>query len=212
MAGYLWHQIRKQLWLGLTIGLSALSPMSHGAEPRVLVIGDSLSAAYGMALEQGWVNLLQQRISEKGYPHQVINASISGDTTGGGARRLPSLLSEHTPTIVIIELGGNDGLRAFPLKTMRGNLETMAELVTDSDAALLILGGGTTQSWSRYTSRFPIRLPRLRTPMGLGTSHLSSIVFSRPDLMQLDNTHPNIIAQPLLLDHVWPEIEPMLGE
>jgi len=188
--------------------------MSHGAEPRVLVIGDSLSAAYGMALEQGWVNLLQQRMSEKGYPHRVVNASISGDTTGGGARRLPSLLSEHTPTIVIIELGGNDGLRAFPLKTMRGNLETMADLVTDSDAALLILGAEAPPNLgSRYTSRFRDTFTEVANTYG--ARHLPFIIdriFLDPDLMQSDNTHPNIIAQPLLLDHVWPEIEPMLGE
>jgi len=188
--------------------------MSHGAEPRVLVIGDSLSAAYGMALEQGWVNLLQQRISEKGYPHQVINASISGDTTGGGARRLPSLLSEHTPTIVIIELGGNDGLRAFPLKTMRGNLETMAALVTDSDAALLILGAEAPPNLgSRYTSRFRDTFAEVAKTYGARQlPFIIDRIFLDPDLMQSDNTHPNIIAQPLLLDHVWPEIEPMLGE
>jgi acyl-CoA thioesterase-1 len=214
MAGYLWHQIRKQLWLGLTIGLSALSPMSHGAEPRVLVIGDSLSAAYGMALEQGWVNLLQQRISEKGYPHQVVNASISGDTTGGGARRLPRLMAEHTPSIVIIELGGNDGLRAFPLKIMRNNLETMADLVTESDAALLILGAEAPPNLgSRYTSRFHDTFTEVATTYG--ARHLQFVIdriFLDPDLMQPDNTHPNIIAQPLLLDHVWSEIEPMLAE
>ena len=152
--------------------------MSQGAEPRVLVIGDSLSAAFGMALEQGWVNLLQQRISAEGYPHQVVNASISGDTTGGGARRLPGLLSEYAPTIVIIELGGNDGLRAFPLKTMRSNLETMADLVTDSDAALLILGARAPPTLGVATRpAFGTRLLRLRKHMGLGISRLSSSVF-----------------------------------
>ena len=188
--------------------------MSQGAEPRVLVIGDSLSAAFGMALEQGWVNLLQQRISAEGYPHQVVNASISGDTTGGGARRLPGLLREYAPTIVIIGLGGNDGLRAFPLKTMRSNLETMADLVTDSDAALLILGARAPPNLgSRYTSRF--RDTFTEVAKTYGARHLPFIVeriFLDPDLMQSDNTHPNIVAQPLLLDHVWPEIEPMLGE
>ena len=167
-----------------------------------------------MALEQGWVNLLQQRVTDRGYPHLVVNASISGDTTGGGARRLPQLMNEHEPSIVIIELGGNDGLRAFPLKTMRRNLETIADLVTDTDAALLILGAEAPPNLgSRYTSRF--RDTFADVAKTYGARHLPFIIdriFLDPGLMQSDNTHPNITAQPLLLDHVWPEIEPMLSE
>ena len=125
------------------------------AERTILVVGDSISAAYGMSLEEGWVALMQRRLAEQELPYKVVNASISGETSGGAASRLPELLKQHHPAIVVIELGGNDGLRGYPIKQLRSNLEGMAKQSLDIGAMVLLVSMEIPPNYgSRYTQMF----------------------------------------------------------
>src|SRR5690606_28415644 len=138
----------------LLLSLLLFSGFSVASEPRILVMGDSLSAGYGIDLKDGWVNLLQERLSLQ-TPYGVVNGSVSGETTGGGLARLPALLKEHQPAIVILELGGNDGLRGHPLPVMRENLEKMIELSQAANAQVLLLGMQIPPNYGpRYTRLF----------------------------------------------------------
>ena len=126
----------KKCATGVFLYLLALPALAQ----NILLVGDSISAAYGLEIEQGWVTLLEQRLAEQDYPHAVINASVSGDTTAGGLARLPGLLQEFQPELVVIELGGNDGLRALPVSNMQQNLSAMVELAQDAGADVILLG------------------------------------------------------------------------
>ena len=139
----------------MLVAFAISNPVKAEIPPTVLVIGDSLSAAYGMDMEQGWVHLLSEKLSDQSPGATVINASISGDTTGGGAQRLPSLLEQHEPTIVIIELGGNDGLRAYPIKQMRNHLGEMTDAALNEGAKVLLLAAEAPPNLGRrYTTLF----------------------------------------------------------
>jgi len=181
--------------------------------PTVLVIGDSLSAAYGMDMEQGWVHLLAEKLSDQSPGASVINASISGDTTGGGAQRLPSLLEQHEPSIVIIELGGNDGLRAYPIKQMRNNLAAMTEASLAQGAKVLLLAAEAPPNLGRrYTTLFRESYSQLANGDNVvALPFIVESIFLSSELMQSDRTHPNASAQPLLLDVVWPTLSSLLG-
>ena len=175
--------------------------------PRtILVLGDSISAGYGINVEAGWVALLQQRLVAQGYGYTVINASVSGETTTGGLARLPRALRVHQPAIVIVELGGNDGLRGVPLEITRQNLQRMLELTAAAHARPVLLGmrippnygeryaGGFVQIFSELSRLYSVPLvPFLLNKVALDLS-----------LMQADGLHPNAHGQPLLLDNVWP--------
>ena len=202
------------LVLALLITLYALSAQSVQAAQtaRLLVLGDSISAGYGMRPEQGWVTLLQDKLRQGGYDYQVVNASISGETSQGGLTRLPSLLSQHQPELVLIELGGNDGLRGLPLKLLQHNLSKMIQLSQQQQAQPVLLGIQLPPNYGRrYTQAFANIYPTLaeqyQIPVmpfileGIGTD---------PDKMQSDGIHPKADAQQQLLNNIWPVLQPLL--
>ncbi|MCW8196309.1 arylesterase [Proteobacteria bacterium 005FR1] len=177
----------------------------------VLVIGDSISAGYGVELEDGWVNLLRERLQEKG-DYEVINASISGNTTTMGVGRTPALLKKHQPDLVIIELGGNDGLQGHPLKVMERNLSEMVRLSQEAGAEVLLVGIQIPPNYgSRYTQEFFETFPRVAAHFDVPlVPFILERVATVDDLMQRDGVHPTAEAQPLLLENVWPHLEPLL--
>jgi acyl-CoA thioesterase-1 len=191
--------------------LAAVS--AHAATPVILVFGDSISAGYGLPrVEQGWAALLQAKLQEEGYGYQVVNASVSGETTAGGLARLPRALNVHHPAIVILELGGNDGLRALPVAQMRDNLSRMAGLAATAGAKVLLLGMRIPPNYGpEYTAEFARVYADLARDQKLPVVPflLNGIALS-PDLMQADGIHPNQAGQPKLLDAVWPALKPLL--
>lgn len=197
----------------MLVALVLATSASAEPPPTVLVIGDSLSAAYGMDMEQGWVHLLSEKLSDQSPRATVVNASISGDTTGGGAQRLPSLLEQHEPSVVIIELGGNDGLRAYPIKQMRANLATMTQASLEQGAKVLLLAAEAPPNLGRrYTTLFRESYSQLANDENvIALPFIVESIFLSSDLMQSDRTHPNATAQPLLLDVVWPTLTSLLG-
>jgi acyl-CoA thioesterase-1 len=196
------------LTLLIVAGVSA-----RAEAPVILVFGDSISAGYGLAhVEQGWVELLKTRLKAQGYGYQVVNASVSGETTAGGLARLPRALELHQPKIVVIELGGNDGLRALPIPQMRANLGRMIELAAAAGAKILLLGMRMPPNYGlEYTEQFQasfIDIAREKkiplVPFLLNDIALSS------KLLQDDDIHPNALGQPKLLENVWPQLTPLL--
>ena len=193
--------------------MAALAPPARAAEPpAILVLGDSLSAGFGLAPGQGWVALLQQRLKKQGYGHRVVNASVSGETTDGGVQRLDRALATHRPAIVIIELGGNDGLRGLPVTRVRANLEL---LITRSRAAgadvLLLAIRVPTNYGQQYGNSFQQIYRDLATRYRIGVAALmTDEVALDLALFQADGIHPNASAQPLLLDNVWLQLSPLL--
>jgi acyl-CoA thioesterase-1 len=184
------------------------------SQNTLLVVGDSLSAAYGVPSETAWVQLLRDRLEDQGADWQVVNASISGETTDGGLRRLPGLLEKHEPDVVVIELGGNDGLRGFPPHIIESNLAGMIEHVKEADAIPLLVGMQMPPNYGqRYTSAFTGVYQSLsdRYDAVLVPFFLEGI-YDQDKMMQGDGIHPTEEAQPLLLENIWPRLEPLLGE
>jgi len=177
-----------------------------------LVVGDSISAAFGLETSQGWVHLLQQRLNDGEHDYRVVNASISGDTSAGGLARLPTLLSEHEPDIVIIELGGNDGLRGQPPAQLKRNLAAMAEQAQQAGAKVLLLGMRMPPNLGqRYTSAFADAFDSLAAEKDLPyVPFLLEGIGGVQGMMQADRVHPTAQAQELMLDNVWPVLEPLL--
>lgn len=200
-------------WLHLLVLLVVWMAPGAYAEPapRILVLGDSLSAAYGIEVEQGWVRLLEHRLAEK-FPYKVINASVSGETSGGGLARLPALLKEHSPALVILELGGNDGLRGHPLNLMRRQLATIIEQSRAAGARVLLLGMRIPPNYGqRYTEQFHATYRQLAEEYQLPlVEFFLEGVALRPELMQRDGIHPTAEAQARLLENVWQVLAPML--
>jgi len=186
-------------------------PVGAGSR-NLLVIGDSLSAAYGIAPEHGWVRLLQQRLDEQDKDYRVINASITGDTTHGGLTRLPDALQRHNPSLVIIELGGNDGLRGFDLDTTHANLSEMIRLARASGARVLLLGVRLPANYGPgYRDRFSTIFAQLAEAEQVALVPAFMLgVAEHLHLMQADGIHPGKQAQPQLLDNVWPALVPLL--
>jgi acyl-CoA thioesterase I len=178
----------------------------------ILVFGDSLSAAYGIRSEQGWVPLLAQRLHAQGYGYQVVNASVSGETSGGGLERLPRALQLHTPAIVILELGANDGLRGLPVSAMHDNLARMVELSQAAGARVLLAGIRIPPNYGpRYTEEFTRVFPELTQQYHVPlVPFLLEKVALDPALMQEDGMHPNPAGEPLILDTLWPYLKPLL--
>jgi acyl-CoA thioesterase-1 len=192
--------------------LIVASAAARAEAPVILVFGDSISAGYGLPLEQGWVELLKTRLKSQGYGDQVVNASVSGETTAGGLARLPRALALHHPSIVILELGGNDGLRGLPIAQMRANLTQMATLSSASGAKVLLLGMRMPPNYGpEYTKQFALVFSDLATEkkIPLVPFLLTNIALS-PALLQGDDIHPNALGQPILLDNVWPTLKPLL--
>ena len=197
----------------LKCGALALLCWTQGAlAGTVLVVGDSISAAFGLDSRQGWVALLEKRLVQEGFEHQVVNASISGDTSAGGAARLPALLVEHKPELVIIELGGNDGLRGQPPAQLQQNLASMVEQSQQAGAKVLLLGMKLPPNYGvRYTTAFAQVFTDLaeQKQVPLVPFFLEG-VGGVPGMMQADGIHPTEAAQEILLDNVWPTLKPML--
>ena len=183
------------------------------ARPTILVLGDSLSAGFGLDVEETWVSLLQTRLDEEGYGYRVVNASISGDTTGNGLRRLPRALQLHQPEIVIIELGGNDGLRGISIDIMKSNLDAMILKAREKNADIVLAGMLIPPNYGEeYTSAFAAAYPELAEKHALPLiPFFMEGVALEADMMQSDGIHPNKRAQPVLLDNVWVTLEPVLS-
>jgi acyl-CoA thioesterase-1 len=194
--------------------LIVASASAHAEAPVILVFGDSISAGYGLPLDQGWVELLKTRLRSQGYGYQVVNASVSGETTAGGLARIPRALELHHPSIVILELSGNDGLRGLPIAQMRANLAQMVNLSTAAGAKVLLLGMRMPPNYGpEYTKQFAMVFSDLAAEKktALVPFLLTNIALS-PALMQDDNIHPNVQGQPILLDNVWPALKPLLHQ
>jgi acyl-CoA thioesterase-1 len=198
----------------LTLFVLFAAASGHAAdEPTVLIFGDSLSAGYGIDVDQSWAALLQSRLSEQGYEHRVVNASISGETTEGGAERIGPALAKFEPQLVILELGGNDGLRGFPPARMRDNLETIISTSKDSGAAVVLLGIRIPSNYgSRYTQAFEGVFRETAAALEVPwIEFFMEGVALNEELMQDDGIHPNAAAQRVLLDNAWPIIESSLN-
>ena len=197
-------------WLS---GAWALTLWAQGAiAGTLLVVGDSISAAFGLDSRQGWVALLEKRLDEEGFEHAVVNASISGDTSAGGAARLSALLAEHKPELVIIELGGNDGLRGQPPAQLQQNLASMIDKSQSAGADVLLLGMRLPPNYgARYTTSFAQVFADLaeQKKVPLVPFFLEG-VGGVPGMMQADGIHPTESAQAVLLDNVWPTLKPLL--
>ena len=176
--------------------------------PTVLIFGDSLSAGFGIDVDQSWAALLQQRLEELGYEHRVVNASISGETTEGGAARIDSAIGTFSPDLIILELGGNDGLRGFPPARIKGNLEAIARRARDSGAGVVLLGIRIPTNYgARYTQAFEAVYPEVATELGIKwIEFFMDGVALNDELLQEDRIHPNAEAQAILLDNAWPII------
>lgn len=185
------------------------------SQNTLLIVGDSLSAAYGIPSEAAWVQLLRNRLDKNGLGNwTVVNASISGETTDGGARRLPELIEENAPEVVVIELGGNDGLRGFPPQVIQSNLASMIEQVQDAGARAVLVGMQIPPNYGqRYTEMFANIYPTLsdRYNTALVPFFLDGI-YNQEGMMQDDGIHPSEQAQDKLLDNIWPVLKPILTE
>lgn len=195
---------------GAILGLLLMGQMAQAG--TVLVVGDSISAAFGMDTQQGWVHLLDERMRNEGFEHQVVNASISGDTSAGGAARLPALLAEHQPQLVIVELGGNDGLRGLPPSQLQQNLASMIDASRGAGAKVLLLGMRIPPNYGeRYTTAFAKVFDDVAAEKNVPlVPFLLEGVGGVTSLMQDDGVHPAVAAQPRLLENVWPTLKPLL--
>ena len=201
------------LFVSIVACMSSLAETAKAETPVILVFGDSISAGYGLAhVELGWVELLKTRLKDAGYGYQVVNASVSGETTAGGVARLPRALELHHPAIVIIELGGNDGLRALPIAQLRANLGQMVDLATAAGAKVLVLGMRMPPNYGpEYTQQFSDSFSELaRTKKVPWVPFLLNDIALSQNLLQEDTIHPNAEGQPKLLENVWPALKPML--
>jgi acyl-CoA thioesterase-1 len=199
-------------WLIALPAVGAAPAVAATAMPVILVFGDSLSAGYGIRVEQGWVSLLAQKIEHEGYGFHVVNASVSGETSAGGLARLPRALSLQQPRIVLLELGANDGLRGLPLQQTQENLGKMIALLQQQHITVLLLGLRLPPNYGeRYTSGFAAMYQSLKDQYHVPLlPFLLENVALKSDLMQADGLHPNEQGQPLLLDNVWPTLVPLL--
>jgi len=192
--------------------LTASLPAAAQA-PVIAILGDSLSAAYGIPAERGWTALLQQRLAGEGYRHQVVNASISGDTTRGGLTRLPSLLEKHRPGVLVVELGGNDGLRGVPIAETRANLTQIIERAQAAGAKVVLVGVQLPPNYGKaFTKRFAAMFDELAREHAVPLVPFAlERIANDSRLMQDDGIHPTAEAQPMMLDLVWPKLKPVLG-
>jgi acyl-CoA thioesterase-1 len=189
-----------------------IGPLYAESDQTLMVYGDSLSAAYGIEESQGWVNLLSQKLADENYPFKIINASVSGETTTGGLSRLPSMLATYSPDIFILELGGNDGLRGLPLTNIRENLEEMVMLAQQSGAEVILAGIQIPPNYGpRYTEPFFQHYSDIAQKFDLPLiPMLIDGIPQQPQLMQDDGIHPVAQAQSLILENVWPVLQPVL--
>jgi len=195
-------------------GTALAQERSPSERPTILVFGDSLSAGYRMDIADGWVALLEDHLAEEGMGFQVVNASISGETTDGGLSRLPAALATHQPAVMILELGGNDGLRGLPVAHIRQNLERMVEMGQEAGARVVLTGIQIPPNYGpRYTGPFTSQYAEIAEKFDLPlVPFLIDGIPQQPDLMQNDGIHPAAAAQHLILENVWAVLEPLLQE
>ena len=178
----------------------------------IIVLGDSLSAGYGVKVQEGWVSLLAKRLASEGYGYRVVNASVSGETTQGGLARLPRALQTHKPAIVIVELGGNDGLRGLPLAASRENLRKTIDLSLAAKARVVLVGMVIPPNYGqRYGQEFRDMFAELakKKTVAFVPFFLDKVALD-PKLMQADGIHPNSAGQPQMLENLWPKLKPLL--
>lgn len=176
------------------------------ADYTLMVYGDSLSAAYGIEESEGWVELLSQKLANENFPYKVVNGSVSGETTTGGLSRMPAMLNTYQPDLIILELGGNDGLRGIPLRNIRENLVAMVSLAQKSGAEVILAGIQIPPNYgSRYTEPFFAQFADIAVALNLPlVPFLIDGIPQQPQLMQNDGIHPKAEAQGMILDNVWP--------
>ena len=210
---FLIRSLRRGAWT-LAALLVALAAAPSWAQRTVMVFGDSLSAAYGLSTSQGWVSLLGERIDREKLAWRVVNASVSGETTAGGLRRLPEDLKRHRPALVVIALGANDGLRGQPVAAARANLEEMIRLARAARAEPVLVGLMIPPNYGiDYAREFRELYPQLAKKARVAlVPFLLDGIAQRRDLFQGDQLHPTAAAQPLILDNVWPALAPLLGK
>jgi acyl-CoA thioesterase-1 len=207
-------QLRK--WIvgaGAALALAA-SASAYSAPKTILVVGDSLSAEYGLARGSGWVALLGQRLQADKIAANIVNASISGDTTAGGLSRLPALLQQHHPSVVVLELGANDGLRGLPVKSAETNLRTMIDMAEKAHAKVLLVGMRMPPNYGRaYTERFAGMYKDLskqeKVPL---VPFMLDGVAQEPANFQADRLHPVANAHPTILNNIWPQLAPLIKQ
>lgn len=202
---------RLAIVLAIVTGAGAHADTPADARPTILVFGDSLSAAYRMPAEQGWVGLLAQRLADEASPYRVVNASVSGETTTGGRGRIAMILAQHRPEIVILELGGNDGLRGYSVASIRENLAAMARAARDRDAAVIVVGMQMTPNLGpRYTRSFRDVFAEVSDALDTELVPFLLEGIDPETMMQPDGIHPTAEAQPILLENVWEVLAPLL--
>lgn len=196
----------------LSAGLVLLLLSQGAAAGTVLIVGDSISAAFGLDTRLGWVSLLEQRLQKEGFTDKVVNASVSGDTSAGGQARLPALLAEYKPQLVILGLGGNDGLRGQQPAQLQQNLASMIQQSQKAGAKVLLLGMRIPPNYgARYTQAFEAVYSNLAEQENVPlVPFFLEGVGGIPELMQADGLHPAVAAQGKLLENVWPTLKPLL--
>ena len=200
-----------RVWF-LSAALALMCMAQNAAAGTILIVGDSISAGFGLDTRLGWVSLLEQRLEREGHDDRVVNASISGDTSAGGQARLPALLTEHKPDVVIVELGGNDGLRGQPPAQLQQNLASMIDQSKAGGAKVLLLGMQLPPNYGpRYTNAFAQVYGALAKEKNIPlVPFFLEGVGGHPELMQADQLHPAVAAQGKLLENVWPTLKPLL--
>ena len=211
MKEWIAHASRLSRALALLI-LALTATSAYSASKTILVVGDSLSAEYGLMRDTGWVTLLERRLQQEKFPAVVVNSSISGDTTSGGKTRLPDLLKRYRPNIVILELGANDALRGLSLSNTEANLRDMIAAAREIEARVLLVGMQIPPNYGTdYRKKFAAIYPRLARETGSAlVPFLFEQLIERPDLFQADRIHPTAEAQPIMLETVWPKLKPLL--
>ena len=196
----------------MSVLLSSSLAWSAASEPVIAILGDSLSSGYGLEANESWVALLETRLADEGYGYRVVNASITGDTTAGGLSRLPGLLERESPSVLIVELGGNDGLRGLPIARMEQNLRLMIELSAAADTQVILAGIQIPPNYGQvYTQKFKTLFPTLADAYDVSlVEFILDGVALNPEFMQDDGIHPNALGQPQMLDNIWPVVAPLL--
>ena len=195
-----------------TFPAPSIANTANTAHNTIVVLGDSISAAYGVPTESGWVALLEKKLKQENKAYTVINASISGETTEGGVKRLPDIIARHTPSILLIELGGNDGLRGFPLNLIKANLQSIIDQAKSKNTTPVLMAMRIPPNYGqRYTSGFYDLFKETANDNNVVLiPFLLEDVALEPELMQADGIHPTTLAQPLMLERVWETLAPLL--
>ena len=191
--------------------LATTLPMSALAARTILIFGDSLSAGYGIRQEAAWPVLLEKRLQERQLDYSVVNASISGETSSGGLSRLPAAITRHSPRIVVIALGSNDGLRGLPIATLNNNLGAMVDMALKANARVLLVGQRLPPNYGAYAAEFERTFAEIAKSRRIArVNFLLEGIAARRELFQADNLHPTAEAQPILMETVWKALEPLL--